>query len=316
MSKYNCKCCQYETNRKSSYEKHLQSKRHIKCIQMYPMHPFLDTKKLQPNEQEEKENNNEEDEEILIPEKEIFKKILNKNKEVRYICQYCNKTYKYRQGLSKHIKYSCKYNKDESFQELAHLLNEKDEQINENKKEIEKLQKQIEKLSNKLQIKNIHNGDNNITNTMNFNILNYNKTDYQHLTDYDYINCIKDCNYCVKALIEKVHFNKDKPENMNIYISSIRGNFVMVYKDDKWQVKDRTAQIDDIYEYNEIVLSNWYDEYKEKYPDIIKSFKRYLTNKEDDELINKVKKELLLMLYNNRDLVQNNYGDQPLQDID
>ena len=49
----------------------------------------------------------------------------------------------------------------------------------------------------------------------------------------------------------------------------------MVYKDDKWQVKDRTAQIDDIYEYNEIVLSNWYDEYKEKYPDIIKSFKRY-----------------------------------------
>lgn len=283
---------------------------------MYPLHPFLDTKKLQPNEQEEKENNNEEDKEILIPEKEIFDKILNKNKEVRYICQYCNKTYKYRQGLSKHIKYSCKYNKDESFQELAHLLNEKDEQINENKKEIEKLQKQIEKLSNKLQIKNIHNGDNNITNTMNFNILNYNKTDYQHLTDYDYINCIKDCNYCVKTLIEKVHFNRDKPENMNIYISSIRGNFVMVYKDDKWQVKDRTAQIHDIYEYNEIVLSNWYDEYKEKYPDIIKSFKRYLTNKEDDELINKVKKELLLMLYNNRDLVQNNYGDQPLQDVD
>jgi hypothetical protein len=34
----------------------------------------------------------------------------------------------------------------------------------------------------------------------------------------DYINSIKKMNFCVKYLIEKVHFNPDKPENMNIYI--------------------------------------------------------------------------------------------------
>ena len=91
------------------------------------------------------------------------------------------------------------------------------------------MQKQIEKLSNKLQIQNINNGTIN-NNTFNIQLLNHTDTDYSHLTETDYIKCIKDCNQCVKTLIEKVHFNKDKPENMNIYLSNIKGNYLMVYK--------------------------------------------------------------------------------------
>ena len=42
-----------------------------------------------------------------------------------------------------------------------------------------------------------------------------------------------------------------------------------------------------------------------KYPDIIKSFTRYLRNKQDDdELIRSVKDEILLMLYNKRYLIR------------
>ena len=63
---------------------------------------------------------------------------------------------------------------------------------------------------------------------------------------------------------------------MNIYISSIKGNYIMIYKEDGWQIQKRKEQIDDLYEYNEMVLETWYDEYKEKYPNIIKSFKSYL----------------------------------------
>ena len=32
-------------------------------------------------------------------------------------------------------------------------------------------------------------------------LLDYDKTDYSHLTDNDYVNCIKDCNYSIKTLI-------------------------------------------------------------------------------------------------------------------
>jgi len=37
----------------------------------------------------------------------------NAQKTGSYHCQYCNKSYKYSEGLSKHIKYTCKKNKDD-----------------------------------------------------------------------------------------------------------------------------------------------------------------------------------------------------------
>ena len=158
------------------------------------------------------------------------------------------------------------------------------------------------------QIQNINNGTIN-NNIFNITVLDYNKTDYSHLTDNDYVDCITDCNYCVKNLIEKVHFNEGKPENMNIYISSIKGNYVMVYKNNNWIIQDKKEQIDDMYDYNEILLENWYNEYKNKYPSIIESFNKYLHNKEDNDIINEVKKDILVMLYNKRGLVLKNKND-------
>ena len=78
----------------------------------------------------------------------------------------------------------------------------------------------------------------------------------------------------------------------------------MVYKDNAWQIQDKKEQINDLYDYNEVVLVNWYDEYKKKYPDIIQSFQRYLKNKDESDIINEVKHEILKMLYNNRNMIQ------------
>jgi hypothetical protein len=191
--------------------------------------------------------------------------------------------------------------------ELARLMNEIKEQNKSKDKQIEQMQKQIDKLTNKLQIQNFNlqnNTLNQIQNNYHIELLNYNETDYSHLSDKDYINFIKHNNFCVKQLIEQVHFNNEKPENKNIYISNIKSNYVMLYKDNKWQIVNRKEQIDDLYEYNEIVLENWYDEYKEKYPDIILSFKRYLKNRDEDVVLNRIKEEILLMLYNKRKMIE------------
>ena len=274
MPDYHCKCCNYQTRIKTHYIKHLNTTKHKKCIQNVSKTP------------------------------KMYPKCIQKT----YSCKYCNKHYKYSQGLSKHIKYTCKNNQDEDLKELARLLNETKEEMNEiiesKNNQLEKMQKQIDKLTTKLQIKNIVNGDIINNNVYNIQLLNYGKTDYSHLTEIDYVNCIKDCNYCVKSLIEKVHFNKNKPENMNIYISSIKGNYVMIYKDNAWQIQDRKEQIDDMYDYNEIILDKWHDEYRKKYPEMINSFQKYLKNKDDSDTINEVKKEILLMLYNKRQLIQ------------
>jgi hypothetical protein len=180
--------------------------------------------------------------------------------------------------------------------ELMQLIKDKDNQM-------ENMQKQIDKLTNKLQIQNINNGTVNNNNTINIQLLNHADTDYSHLTPNDYMACINSCNKCVKTLIEKVHFNPNKPENMNIYLSNIKGKYVMIYKDNEWQIQNKKDQVNHLYDHNELVLETWYDEYKDKRPDIIHSFQRYLKNRDGDQVLNKVKDEILIMLYNKRKMI-------------
>jgi len=287
MSKYYCIHCDYNAKVKSSFDKHLKTKKHQEKVKCYPnvIQNYPELSKCYPN---------------VIQNEEKAVKPANQ-------CKYCGKIYKYRSGLSKHIKYTCKKNKDEDFKELARLLNESQKQIGSKDKQIEIMQKQIDKLINKLQIQSINNGNINngsiINNTMNIQLLNHKDTDYSHLTPKDYITCIKDCNHCVKALIEKVHFNTEKPENMNIYLSNIKGKYIMIYKDNEWQIQDKKTQVDDLYDYNEFVLENWYDEFVEKHPVIIESFKTYLKNRDSNTLLNNVKEEILVMLYNKRRMI-------------
>ena len=173
--------------------------------------------------------------------------------------------------------------------------------------------KQLNHLSKKLQIQNIGNQQNNVVhgditnNTQNINILNHRDTNYDYLTDKDFIECIRSCNHCVKNLIEKVHFNEKHPENMNIYISSMKTDYLMLYRDNNWNIVDRSYHLDSLYSDNEMQLENWYDEYKDKYPHIIQKFERYLRNREHNEVIDNVKKDILRMLYNKRKLVTQNH---------
>ena len=292
MKKYNCLSCDFHSNLKGDYLRHLQTKKHKKSPQSHhlvtPKSPFSHH---------------------LVTPKSPF---LHEKTSQQFTCKYCNKVFKYKQGMYRHIKYTCKKNKDEDFQELARLLNEKEKQMtvketkmNTMENELIKMQKQIDKLTNKLQIHNLNQGViNNTNNVVNIQLLNHPDTDYSHLTHTDYITCIHDCNHCIKSLIEKVHFNKNKPENMNIYLSNIKGKYVMIYKDNIWQISDKKRQIDDLYDNNEMLLENWYDEYKEKYPDIILSFKRYLKNRDEDVVLNRIKEEILLMLYNKRKMIE------------
>lgn len=280
MPNYTCECCCFSTHIKTHYMNHLKTKKHQKY------------KKSQP-----KVNIKSTESQHLV---NLYKKF---DVCTPFQCQYCNKFFKFKQSMYKHIKYTCKKNKDEDLKELARLLNEKDRQMEDKDSQLEKMQRQIDKLTNKLQIQNINNGTINHNNILNIQLLNYSDTDYSHLTPHDYMKCIKDCNTCVKTLIEKVHFNENKPENRNIYLSNIKGKYVMIYKDNVWQIIDKKEQIDDIYNYNEMVLESWYDDYKEKYPDIIHSFQRYLKNKDENVVLNKVKDEILLMLYNKRQMI-------------
>ena len=314
MPNYYCECCNYNTKIKTHYKKHLETKKHTtnlknqpKTNQKYniwkPKETLLETEN-QPEETEKKPYNK--------PSTEINKK---ENKK-KYSCKNCSKMFTTSQAMYRHMKYRCKISSDKDLENLVELLNQqiqnKDDDMLLIKKHNEKLQKQIVLLTKKLEIKNINSNNtlnidtlqnNNAIQNYNFNILNHKDTNYDFLTDKDYIKCIKSCNHCVKSLIEKVHFNQTHPENMNIYVSSMKTDYLMVYKDNIWSIVDRKKHVDLLYELNEVHLENWYVECKNKYPEVIKSFNRYLCNKESSEVLNEVKKEIIRMLYNNRQLV-------------
>ena len=303
MKKYNCLSCDYHTNLKGDYTRHLQTKKHKKSTKSQSLVNQKSTESQSLVNQKSTKSQ---------PLVNIF---YADDNQPNFRCKYCNKNFKFKQSMYKHMKYVCKENKDEDFKELARLLNEQKHQLTSKDKQMEKqlvmkdkqmeiMQKQIDKLTNKLQIQNINQGVvHNVNNTMNIQLLNHQDTDYSHLTPKDYVTCIKDCNKCVKTLIEKVHFNADKPENMNIYLSNFKGKYLMIYKDNTWQIQDKKTHVDDLYDYNEFVLENWYDEYKEKHPNIIKSFQRYLQNRDENEVLNNIKEEILVMLYNKRKMI-------------
>ena len=292
---YHCLCCNYRTYQKSHYSKHLKTKKHINGSRNTAVTPSDGSRNsLNGSRKSAEIFDSISDDNVVIQEDFI-------DNAKHFACKYCHKTFKHRQSMYRHIKMRCDKNEFIEMQKLADLMNKK---LEDKTSEVEILQQQIDELKSKLQIQNINNGVNiqgDQNNTTNIQLLNYNNTDYEFLQESDFVRCFMDNNHCVKALIEKVHFNRKKPENMNIYISCLRGKFVMVYRDNEWQIRDRKKQIDDLYETNEIILENWFDEYSEKYPHIIKSFTRYLSNREkDNDLIKNVKDEILLMLYNKR----------------
>jgi len=258
---YNCELCKYKTTHQTNYKKHLTSNKHKK------------------NEDE-----------------------FNKKK---FSCKYCGQMYHHKQSVNKHIKYSCTKNKDEDVKEFVKLLNDQNKQqhieIEHQKKQLEKKDKQIEKLMEKLEI-NHTNNTNNTFNTIiqNITLLSYNETDTSHLTYNDYKTCINTRNWCIVKIIEKIHFNPNKPENRNIYISNIKSNYVMVYQDGVWQITDNYDLIDNMYDTKQELIADWLEIDKESKKDLKKDFERFLELKDDDKNVKILYNHVKLLLYNNR----------------
>ena len=184
-------------------------------------------------------------------------------------------------------------------------LDEKDKQIEKNYKQFEEIiNKKDQQIDELIKKAGINIGTQNIQ--QNINILAYNNTDISHLTDQDYLKCLKHSNFCIPHLIEKIHFNPQKPENHNIYISNLKNNYAMIYDGNKWALKDRDDEINKLIDDKELIIEQKLEEWienGEKYPDAMKKFSRYLEKKENDKVINKVKGEIKLMLFNNRNVI-------------
>jgi hypothetical protein len=274
---YSCECCNFITKKKYNYDKHILSNKH----------------KLVEGKTE-----------VSQKLAEVSQKLAESSNEISNLfkCKYCEQGYKHKSSLSKHIKYSCTKNKTEDLTELVRLLNlQLEQQKNEFETKLQTQTKQIEKLMDKLEINTYTNSNNTIINNVtNINLLNYKDTDTSHLTNVDYKKCLKEASRCVLKLIEKVHFNPDKPENMNIYIPNIKNNYMMVYNNGNWELKCKKDALNRLYDDNEQIIENWIELNND--PQMKKFFDRYLNMK--DKELKHIYEEIKLLMHNKRNMIE------------
>ena len=313
MVNYECYRCGYTNNNKSNIVRHIGRKNRCKPIiniinvdeyKEYILDglTYEDYLNLNKNKNKQQMSQNEH----YMSKNELV------NMDDNNKCLYCNKIYKHVQSLNRHFK-TCKEKKKdeevkESMNKLVKLLNiqlqDQKDQIIDFKKALEKKDNQIDELIKKAGINNstiTQNIQNNIK------VLAYKNTDMSKLTDKDILKCLNHSNMCVPHLIKMIHLDPEKPENHNVYISNLKNGYIMVYDGIKWDTKNRDEIIADMIDDKQGLIEERIEiwiERGEKYPSIMKKFERYLEKKENNKVINKIKEEIRLMLFNNRTLIK------------
>ena len=165
---------------------------------------------------------------------------------------------------------------------------------------------------------NIINKQNNITN----NITNNNQQTVNIIVsptefgkeDLSFINSDviknilnKGCK-AIQELIQVVHFNPDKSEYHNIYLPNWRDKTnILVFDGFKWNLKNKDEILNNLKNKGIEYIKKKYDELDindKKDAKIIKKIKRFLDSYDNDKKNNILKNDLLLILYNNRDLIE------------
>ena len=205
------------------------------------------------------------------------------------------------------------------------LLNENQKLLIENQKndftkQIGNLKKEIEKTSTKqksniantiinntITNNNNNNNNNNTTNNqqINININAYNKTDMSFLSNEDIKTLLRKDFKSIESLVEIVHFDKNRPENHNIYISNIKEPYVLLYDGKEWKRCDKSNTMEELYNDKTLFLNVKYKEFRNNYIIDEKTnerFGNYCDHMDDDDIKNNIEEQLKLLLYNKREI--------------
>jgi hypothetical protein len=236
-------------------------------------------------------------------------------------CQYCKKIFSSKSNVIKHIKYgNCKiiqkYENDKKniFENLINQLSNKhNNEIMELKEQNKQLTDIVMELkeNSKLNLSNIitNNTINNVKNNNiinqqnnNINLIGYGKEDKNKLTSDQYIKILSKGYSATLEMTELLHFNKDMPEYHNVYISSMKEKYGMIFDGTTWNLISKDELVENIY-YDKIGIID--EKFEEFYDKLSKSKKDALErwfndNNCDNKNIDKIKDKIKLLLYNKR----------------
>jgi hypothetical protein len=250
----------------------------------------------------------------------------SKKKSHIYACSYCKMEFSTSSNMTRHITNICKVlksqdnEKEEIYQTLLKEIKEMHELIKKQGNELELLKSNKNKntsdttdTTNSNNNTSTSNSNNTLNNNSNNKIVNnlvinaFGQEDLSHLTNKDYKELFYSSSKSVPNLISKIHFNRKKPSNSNVYISNLKDSYVMVYDGENWNMLLKNDIIDELFDSKIIHLEGKYEEQLSKLDKTVKKrFDRFLFNIEHSSIEHDIKKEVKLLLYNSRVLALKN----------
>ena len=201
------------------------------------------------------------------------------------MCQFCEKTFTRKTGLTKHLK-CCKHK--QIFED------KKDEKMKEKNNEIHELKEIVEKLL--IENRNTNNTTNNI-----ININNYGDEDTKYITSDYIVKLLKNRPAkTIPELIKYTHFNDAHPENQNIKITNKKEPYIKVRKNDKWELQNKEDTITDLIDRQQVHLM---DETLEKKIATACNNSEKVNIDRCNDLYNDENKEYMKRLYNESELI-------------
>lgn len=237
---------------------------------------------------------------------EILKKLIVE-KDLK--CPDCDCTYSSRSGLYLHRKKHHEQQPEETFpQETLPSSSEPEttsreirlqSEVDELKEEIRKMKEEFAKLST------INVTNNNVTNN---NIINNNIT--IQIKDFEFENrsCLNDSamkEYIkdkeLENIVRDLHMNEEYPENFNVRIKNINRNLMEYYSDGKWNVEEMDEMLRNVIHNSRRIALEFYNS-KMKQKETIDRWFDALYH-EDDSKIKPLKRKLVLLFIQNKDLL-------------
>ena len=268
---YKCELCNFITKIKTQHKTHVNTKKHQNNENKHGLNIGKNSTK------EHKSSRNE-----------------HKLSESLW-CIYCNKDFKTKANLNRHIKNYCKHignkiNSNKLETKIKNIENVLCKQQKEHDKEKKFLFKQIELLLNKV-------GNTTINNTQNIQLNNYGKEDLSHITESFKLDLLSKPYGMIPKLIKEVHFNDTKPENKNIALTNKNDNKIKIFTGSKWIYKNKDETINDLMDGKYFILDTYYENNVKSYN--YDKFRNFF-DVQDKVTIDNLKKECELVLLNNR----------------
>jgi hypothetical protein len=196
--------------------------------------------------------------------------------------------------------------KDTKLEELQKLITKINSDNQELRDIISKMNKPSEIHTNSHNNNNTNNSHNNTVNNniqQTINLVAYGKESLDHISDQTFTKIIKKGFMSIPSFIETLHFDKNKPEYHNIYISNSRGNTILQYDGEKWIIVDKTDCLQEIIDNKSSVLSEKFGELNEHLDEATKKrFERFQEEIDTDRTKQQIKTELKMILYNNKNI--------------